>query len=92
MSIKYEKTIYCDGGGDGRVALFIEGEKNQPAVKHTDATTNNEAEWEALLYALEHNSERVFSPLSLILTIKELFYADTFHRVLLISHLFHRVY
>lgn len=58
------KVIYADGDKFGRVAVHIQYEgrgskgtqipSKQPPIKKTDAQTNNESEWEALLYALEH--------------------------------------
>jgi len=53
--------IYADGSGDGRVALYLETKdengqlispSRQPKIVSSPATTNNEAEWEALLAAL----------------------------------------
>ncbi|MBA7551925.1 hypothetical protein ES705_44476 [subsurface metagenome] len=56
------KVLYADGDRFGRVVVHIQLEgmprgtvtpKSQPPIKLTGASTNNEAEWEGFLYALE---------------------------------------
>ena len=56
------KVLYADGDNRGRVAIHIQYEemprgtvvpKQQPPIRATETNTNNESEWEALLYALE---------------------------------------